>query len=315
MDQVSIIIPVYNRADLVMRTLNSVLLQTHRPLQLVLVDNGSTDNTLVALNQFKIDHSAPDFSIVVASEPSRGACAARNCGFAHATSPWVLFFDSDDTMDKRLVERYVTKIKSCGGNLDMVVTRRCLVNENGKKCTKPYFKSDIFANHILHSFLSTQSYIVRRDFFAKTSGWNTALPVWNDWEMAFRLLLLRPRIDYLRSSKPLVFVHSTGSASITGTCFHEKAGLWELSINSIISLIAESSLKHKKRYLRLLNYRRIVLAAQYEREGHPELAAPLAATGFKGFKRHLFKKLIMKWLYRRIASGKRGSARIARHVC
>lgn len=314
MDKVSIIIPVYNRADLVSRTLNSVLQQTHRPLQLVLVDNGSTDNSLVVLNQFKIDHAAPDFDVVVASEPTHGACAARNCGFAKASAPWVMFFDSDDTMDKHLVERYVAKIKSCDGNLDMVVTRRCLIDENGKKAVKPYFKSDVFANHILHSFLATQSYIVRRDFFAKAGGWNTNLPVWNDWEMAFRLLLQRPRMAYLKG-KPMVFVNSTGRASITGTCFHEKAGLWERSIDTIIGLIATSELKHKKRYLRLLNYRRLVLAAQYEREGHRELAEPLAAKGYKGFKHHPLKKLIMRRLYHRIASGRHGSARIARHVC
>ena len=48
---------------------------------------------------------------------------------------------------------------------------------------------------------------------------------------------------------------------------------------------------------------------------HRELAEPLAAKGYKGFKHHPFKKLIMKRLYHRIASGRRGSARIARHVC
>ena len=77
---VSIIIPVYNRAHIVGPTLDSVVVQTHRPLQLVLVDNLSSDNTLEVLRSFKASHEQADFQIDVVQEPHHTASAARNRG-------------------------------------------------------------------------------------------------------------------------------------------------------------------------------------------------------------------------------------------
>ena len=64
----SIIIPVYNRAEKVKATLASVLAQTYRPLQVVLVDNRSTDGSLQVLREFQQAHSSEDFQVVVAQE-------------------------------------------------------------------------------------------------------------------------------------------------------------------------------------------------------------------------------------------------------
>ena len=72
--EVSIIIPVYNRAHIVGATLDSVVAQTHRPLQVVLVDNYSTDDTLQVLETFKKEH--PSLDVVVTREEHRTAGAA-----------------------------------------------------------------------------------------------------------------------------------------------------------------------------------------------------------------------------------------------
>ena len=66
--EVTIIIPVYNRATVVGATLQSVVDQTHRPLQVVLVDNDSTDDTMQVLETFKREHPGADMSIVITSE-------------------------------------------------------------------------------------------------------------------------------------------------------------------------------------------------------------------------------------------------------
>ena len=111
MIEVSIVIPVYNRAAVVPVTLQSILAQTYRPLQVVLVDNYSTDNTLNVLQQFKEDHEREDLKVVVTREEHRTAGAARNHGFEHATGEWVMFFDSDDIMEQDLVSSYVSLIE------------------------------------------------------------------------------------------------------------------------------------------------------------------------------------------------------------
>ena len=322
--EVSIIIPVYNRAAIVGDTLDSVVAQTHRPLQVVLVDNDSTDDTRQVLETFKKEHPGDGFNVVITSESHHTAGAARNRGFECATGEWVLFFDSDDQMKPDLVESYVRKIEKYaakGEELDLISARSTLVFPDGSQREAPFHKGDLFANHILHGQLATQRYAVRREFFASTDGWNINLPGWNDWELGLRLLLAAPRVAYV-GDKSRVIINHNGADSITGTEFHSRKGQWEHVIDIMRNEVLCSRLKpeHKRRFERLLHYRQIVLAAQYEREGHPESAKPLCQEAYQALGKTYQGSRQWRWfvapvtrrLFARIAAGKRGSARIAR---
>lgn len=322
--EVSIIIPVYNRATVIPATLQSVVAQTYRPLQVVLVDNHSTDDTMRVLENFKKEHPGEGFNVVITSEEHHTAGAARNRGFEQATGEWILFFDSDDLMDENLVESYVKviqKAKEKGKPLDLISARSKLVFPDDSQRQAPFHKRDLFANHILHGQLATQRYAVRREFFAETDGWNINLPGWNDWELGLRLLLARPHVAYL-GGKSHITINHNGADSITGTEFHSRKGQWEYVIDIMINEVKSSRLKaeHKARFLRLLEYRRLVLAAQYEREGHPDSAKPLCQQAYKALRESYSNNRRWRWLvapvtrrlFARIAAGKRGSARIAR---
>ena len=324
--EISIIIPVYNRAAIVKETLESVVAQTHRPLQVVLVDNDSTDDTLQVLETFRKEHPGEGFNVVITSESHHTAGAARNRGFEHATGEWVLFFDSDDVMKPDLVESYVRKIEKCaakGKELDLINVRSTLVFPDGSSREAPFHKGDLFANHILHGQLATQRYAVRREFFAATDGWNIDLPGWNDWELGLRLLLAAPRVAYI-GDKNRVIINHNGADSITGTEFHSRKGQWEHVIDIMKNEVRCSRLKakHKTRFERLLNYRRLVLAAQYQREGHPESAKPLCQEAYQALGKSYHNSRRWRWLvapvtrrlFARIAAGKRGSARVARRL-
>ncbi|MBR1803734.1 MAG: glycosyltransferase family 2 protein [Muribaculaceae bacterium] len=316
--KVSIIIPVYNRAQVVQRTLGSVAQQTHRPLQVVLVDNCSTDGSLAVLEDFSREHSAPDFEVLIVQEAHHTAGAARNRGLEVATCEWVLFFDSDDVMRPRLVERYVHEIERHEGELDLISTRSRVVFPDESTLELPFARRDIIAFHLLHSQLATQRYAVRRAFFAATDGWNINLPGWNDWEMGMRLLLARPRLAFMGGQIDVEVYHS-GNDSITGTEFHSRQGQWERVIDIVETEVHCSSLKNRRRYLRLLDYRRLVLAAQYEREGYPQLAKLLCKRAFNSLRESYdgmwqWRWVVspaLKWMFGRIVAGKRGSARIA----
>ncbi len=322
--EVSIIIPVYNRASVVITTLQTLLAQTYRPLQVVLVDNDSTDKTLQVLQYFKKYHEKPDFKVEVTSESHHTAGAARNRGFEHATGEWIIFFDSDDLMDQELVARYVRIIENAqkkGKPLDLISARSTLVFPDGRQRQAPFHKRDLFANHILHGQLATQRYAVRREFFDSTDGWNINLPGWNDWELGLRLLLANPHVTFL-GGRPHIIINHNGADSITGTEFHSRQGQWEHVIDIMINEVRCSRLKakHKQRFERLLNYRRLVLAAQYQREGCPDLAKPLCQQAYQALRDSYHDNRHWRWivapmtrrLFARIAAGKRGSARIAR---
>lgn len=312
MKKVSIIIPVYNRAGIVPRTLKTVLEQTHRPLQVVLVDNNSTDDSLVVLNQFKIDNNAPDFEVVVTQERQQTASAARNRGMKLATGDYLMFFDSDDLMDRRLVQKYVDAFESAPQRADIIITRRNQIDDTGEKTAMPLYKKDLIANHILHSVLATQAFCARYDFI-KNIEWNNSISHWNDFEYGLRLLLAKPVIGYLEG-KPRVDVIYGGEKSITGTNFSVNHGKWEISLRYMVLDIKNSSLLNKQRYYDLLYYRLLVLGAQYQREGHPELAKPAVQKAYSVLNRKWLYRQVMPRLFKRIVNGKRGSARIARWI-
>ena len=322
--EISIIIPVYNRAVVVKDTLDSVAAQSYRPLQVVLVDNDSTDDTLQVLETFKKEHPGEGFNVVITSESHHTAGAARNRGFEAATGEWVLFYDSDDLMEEDLVESYVKMIEKAraqGRPLDIISAKSTLIFPDGSHRGAPFHKRDLFANHILHAQLATQRYAVRREFFASTDGWNINLPGWNDWELGLRLLLANPHVGYM-GGKSRIIINHNGADSITGTEFHSRRGQWEHVIDIMKNELRCSQLKpeYRLRYERLLEYRRMVLAAQYEREGCSDLAKPLCQEAYRKLQESYNNSRRWRWLvapvtrrlFARIAAGKRGSGRIAR---
>jgi glycosyltransferase involved in cell wall biosynthesis len=102
---VSIIIPTFNRVHYIEETLVSVLAQTYRPLECVIVDDGSTDGTEAFLEDWCHSHNGVlGLSFRYKQQEHRGAPAARNLGFATSTGAYIQFLDSDDLLDSRKIE-------------------------------------------------------------------------------------------------------------------------------------------------------------------------------------------------------------------
>ena len=315
---VSIIIPVYNRAEVVKRTLDTVAAQTCRPLQLILVDNNSTDGTRAALDAFADEHRTDGFETVVVDEARQTAGAARNRGLREAKGEWLMFFDSDDEMAPDLVASYLAAAESAG-DCDLVCTGGVRRLKNGGNQTLPLFKTDLIANHILHAFLATQRYMVSRDLIDAAGQWNPGLVCWNDWEMGLRLLLAEPKVAFV-TDKVRVFVNDSGAASITGTDYATLAPERQLTLDAMAADLdrAEGS----PRLRRLLDYRRLVLAALYRLEGRDDLASPLRDDALRrlrdsygnSLRWRLWTGPVVRLLYTHIARGGRGAARVARVV-
>ena len=309
----TIIIPVYNRCEKVKATLDSVLAQSHRPLQVVLVDNCSSDGTLQVLRDFQARHSQPDFEVTVLQEHHHTAPAARNCGFKYAKGEWVMFFDSDDTMQPSLVAEYNRTVVTADEPLDMIITKVKHHSSDGKVRVLPFFTTDLMANHILHSVLATQRYAVRREFFDAYGGWNSDFYEWNDWELGIRLLLGAPKKAFIH--KALIDIYYSGEASITGTNFYSRKGRWERVLDEAEIHLRDSLCPDKERMLRLVDFRRLVLAAHYAKEQHPadadrlyRLVAPRLMAG------HPLCRHLLPLLYRHVRKGRRGASHIARHL-
>lgn len=302
----TIVIPVYNREKIVSATLNCVAAQTYRPLNLILVDNNSTDTSLQVLREFMEANQAPDFRITVLQETTPGACAARNCGLMAAKSEWIMFFDSDDLMTPDYVEQY-DKAMNADPDADIFAIRLQL--DDGKGIRQLAFvPHDIFANHIIHSMLSTQRYIARRKHFIEAGCWNRNTPTWDDWELGIRMLLSRPKIHYICDKARVTAVFQ--NESITGENFHSKHGTWEHAIDIAESDIANSDIAEKDRLIYLLNYRRVVLAAHYRREKCSDLADALYRNTLERYRHNFCRRAMLALAYRYISAGGRGFGRL-----
>jgi len=97
---VSVIIPVYNRESHIEKCINSVMKQTHKNLQIIIVDDGSTDATAKICDELE----NKDNRIAVIHQENSGLCASRNKGLALAQGSYICFVDSDDYIDTRFVE-------------------------------------------------------------------------------------------------------------------------------------------------------------------------------------------------------------------
>ncbi len=108
----AVVIPTYNRGTLIVRALESVCAQTRLPGAIVVVDDGSTDDTQERLKQF-------GSRITVIRQENAGGAAARNRGVRHADAPWIAFLDSDDVWAPTHLERVARAMEATGGRADL----------------------------------------------------------------------------------------------------------------------------------------------------------------------------------------------------
>ena len=103
--QVSVVIPTYNRAHILGRAIDSVLQQTHRDLELIIVDDGSSDGTAALVRGIE------DPRVRYVHQQNRGVSAARNRGIAEARAEWLAFLDSDDEWLPQKLERQFSALR------------------------------------------------------------------------------------------------------------------------------------------------------------------------------------------------------------
>ena len=108
MDKVSIIIPVYNRALMVKEALNAALNQTYKNIEIIVVDDGSTDNTLEVLEEVASLHS----NIRIINQKNQGVAVARQVGLENASGDYIIFLDSDDLINNICVEELLKAQKT-----------------------------------------------------------------------------------------------------------------------------------------------------------------------------------------------------------
>ncbi len=196
MNTVSVIIPSYNRAAHLERALRSVLGQTSPADEIIVVDDGSTDNTheLVAgIGQ----------SIQYCYQVNKGVSAARNRGIQQASSQWLAFLDSDDEWlpDKLAKQQAFTRQHTSSQiiHTDEIWIRNGIRVNSMDKHRK--FGGDIFMQCLPLCAISPSSVMIKKTVFDEVGLFDETLPACEDYDMWLRICQ-RYQVDYL--DEPLI---------------------------------------------------------------------------------------------------------------
>ena len=129
---VSVIVPVYNTRQFLASCVQSILAQTHSELEVLLIDDGSTDGSGALCDQL----AAEDSRVRVVHQANAGQAAARNYGIEHCRGEYVLFCDSDDELEPNCIEVAMSALLPIGGTLARF--RYLAVDEAGQPIESPW---------------------------------------------------------------------------------------------------------------------------------------------------------------------------------
>lgn len=300
--ELTIVIPVYNRAGIVGRTLESVQRQTLRPLRVVLVDNNSTDATPEVLRAWKEHAEGPGLEIILIDESRAGAAAARARGLREVTTSYTMFFDSDDLMAPSHAARALKALKQTGA--DIVGWDVDFISHRGKPERRRFYESDTLWHTLMHGSMATQRHAARTDLFRRAGNWDAADHGWDDIELGTRMLLLAPSVKKING--PVTVTVIGLKESITGEAFSPNARNWEESLDRI-----ERSLAAAGRPTEAVRLRRAHLAGLYSAEGSAEEALRLMLATLSAEPSAL-RRTLLRFACRYTSLGGRGVARLLR---
>ena len=234
--KVSIIVPFYNRLDMLEKTIQSVLQQTVSSWELILVDDGSTEDTSRIIEK----HQSENIRFYKRERLPKGGSTSRNIGASHTTSSHLLFLDSDDLLANWCVESRLNTIKE-SPSTDIYVFEGI---EFDNAAPNEHRLRTIF-NHKspLDGFLSFQSIwqtscvVWTKKLFDSIKGWDENALSWQDGEIHIRALLKNPEITW-GSAVPDVFIRKhDGESRISNQVSITKFSRLHETYHTIINLL------------------------------------------------------------------------------
>lgn len=191
-DLVTVVVPTYNRASILVDALDSVFAQLYRPIELIIVDDGSTDDTeRVAREWIQRHENSTGFQVRYIHQDNHGGNWARNEGIANATGKYLAFLDSDD---RWLPEKLELQMRVFRQDRDVGAVYcgvRHVHLESGKAVApvkRSYPTGWLLKQMLVHDVTApTSTYVIRKDVFSEVGCFDVNLRARQDWDMSIRV--------------------------------------------------------------------------------------------------------------------------------
>lgn len=210
---VSVIIPCFNAGKFIEKCLNSVFNQVYGDIEVILIDDGSTDDTLTNIESYL---SVSSKTATLIEQENKGASAARNRGLQEANGEYIQFLDADDWIKPRKIEEQINLVIK-NKMPDMVVGSLITEDESGECLfTKIYdkrSKKNKWLNLISTNLGITSSNLFKGELFKNGITWDETLKSSQEYNLMFDILKLGARICYDSQINTVIVRRKEGSIS------------------------------------------------------------------------------------------------------
>lgn len=215
---VSVIVPVYNAKDYIIETIQSILNQTYKEIEVVICDNCSTDDTLLLLEKYKDDRRIKLLSCI-----KKGVSYTRNKAIENAKGRYIAFLDSDDLWYKYKIEKQINFMKQ--NNVALCYTEYDYINDKSKKLKRKSRKIKQYATYkslLKNNYIGTLTVIIDKKIVK-----NIEFKNFRHEDLAFWLKLIKQKY-YLAGIKEVLASYRISDKSLSSN--KKEAAKWRYDI-------------------------------------------------------------------------------------
>lgn len=220
--KVSIITPCYNAAAFIETTIHSIQQQTLSDWELLVIDDGSVDNSADIIRRMAKD----DSRIKLLQKANGGTASARKLGLEHAQGEYIQFLDADDQIEINKLLRQTTEMEV--SNLDVSYTDWCFITPSGEKEDIKGMDSSlirILAFWGTFGTLPIHSFLYRRDFLEQHHiNFTTTIKEREDWDFHIQIYSARPKIKRIEGYCGAAYMKSPTGKTTCGDLGKQRAG-------------------------------------------------------------------------------------------
>jgi glycosyltransferase involved in cell wall biosynthesis len=226
---VSILIPAYNAEEWLSETLRSAIAQTWERKEIIVVDDGSKDQTLAVARQFESD------CLKVFTQKNQGAAAARNTAFSLCHGDYIQWLDADDLLAPEKIAKQIEALDHSGNNKKLLLSSewaRFMYRYDQAKFVPTILWSDLSRAEWLirkmeqNVYMQTATWLVSRELTEEAGPWDTRLLGDDDGEYFCRILMASEGVRFVPGSR--VYYRASGSSSLSyiGSSDRKRDAQW-----------------------------------------------------------------------------------------
>lgn len=236
MSKVSVVLPVYNAEKYIERTVKTLLCQTLNDVEFIIIDDGSTDNSLKIITCIIDSYPEKESRIKLISRENRGVAVTRSQGIALATGDYIAFLDSDDWVEPDWLE--LMYLKAIDDNSDAVVCD--YFNEHAKGAVRIYqaasHSNDLCVSNLFMDKISNCNWnkmVARKLFLENDITFNSKYSLGEDFLVTFKIFMNAKKISFIQ--KPLYHYNLTNLSSLA-------KNVTEQSLDGLLGVVNDTSM-------------------------------------------------------------------------